>query len=633
MPELVWVIPGLPALGFLALALGGRRLARRAVGLVACGAAGLAFLAALWATAFLLLLPPGSRSASVALAPWIVSGDLDVSWGFLLDPLSAVMVLVVAGVGFLIHVYSIGYMGEDRDYPRFFAYLNLFIACMLVLVLADNFLVMFLGWEGVGLCSYLLIGFWYEKQSASDAGKKAFVVNRVGDAGFLLALFLILHTFGSLDFKAVFGRAAAVLPLGGMVAVLIALGLFVGAMGKSAQLPLYVWLPDAMEGPTPVSALIHAATMVTAGVYMVARASPLFEQAPIVLGLVALVGAFTAVFAATIACVQNDIKRVVAYSTISQLGYMFLACGIGAYGIAVFHLMTHAFFKGLLFLGAGSVIHALSGEQDIRKMGGLWKALPWTGATFAVGALANIGLAPLAGFWSKDEILAAAFAGGGVGVTVGVLGLAGAALTAFYMWRLFLLVFRGASRVDPHAAHHLHESPPVMAVPLLVLAVGAAFAGFLGVPPDGGLYHHFVEPAFKGAAHAPPPAVAWTVAVVSTLMAGLGIGAAWHLYGRRPEAAARLADRYPAAYRWLLNKYYVDELYDAAVVEPLRRGSVRLWQAFDERVVDGLVNKVGTWVEDWALGMRRVQTGAVPTYVLSFLVGVVAILGYFLFAR
>jgi NADH-quinone oxidoreductase subunit L len=491
---------------------------------------------------------------------------------------------------------------------------------------------MFLGWVGVGLCSYLLIGFWYERQSASDAGKKAFIVNRVGDAGFLLALFMILTTFGTLDFASVFGRAAQVLPVGGALAVLIALGLFVGATGKSAQLPLYVWLPDAMEGPTPVSALIHAATMVTAGVYMVARTSALFERAPAVLGLVALVGALTAVFAATIACAQNDIKRVIAYSTISQLGYMFLGCGVGAYASAIFHLGTHAFFKALLFLGAGSVIHALSGEQDVRKMGGLWKALPITAGTFLVGSLANIGLVPLAGFWSKDEILTAAFAGGHW--FVGLLGLAGAALTAFYMWRLFLLVFRGASRVDPHAAHHLHESPAVMGVPLLVLAVGAAFAGLVvGFPPDAGVYHHFVEQAFQAGAHAPPAALVWTVAVASTLVAALGIGAAWHLYGRRPEAARQVAERNPTAYRWILNKYYVDELYDAAVVEPIRRGAVRLWQAFDEPVVDGLVNKVGAWVQAWALGMRRVQTGAVPTYVLSFLVGVVAILGYLLLAR
>jgi NADH-quinone oxidoreductase subunit L len=631
MPDLVWLIPGLPALGFLALAFWGRRLARRAVGLVACVATGLAFLLALWATAYLLGLPADERSASVALAPWIWAGDLQVRWSFLLDPLSAEMILVVTGVGFLIHIYSVGYMGEDRDYPRFFAYLNLFMACMLVLVLADNFLVMFLGWEGVGLCSYLLIGFWYEKQSAADAGKKAFVVNRVGDAGFLLALFLIFGTFGTLDFNAVFARAGAELAAGGAAATLIALGLFVGATGKSAQVPLYVWLPDAMEGPTPVSALIHAATMVTAGVYMVVRTSALFDLAPDVLWLVAGVGAFTAVFAATIACVQTDIKRVVAYSTISQLGYMFLGCGVGAYASAMFHLATHAFFKALLFLGCGSVIHALSGEQDVRKMGGLWRALPWTGWTFLIGCLANLGLFPLAGFWSKDEILVAAFAG--ERTLVGLLGMVGAVLTAFYMARLFLLMFFGPSRVDPHAAHHLHESPRVMVVPLLLLAGGSALVGLLGFPPHAGIHHHFLEPVLGGEAHGPSHAAEVAAGVISTVLALLGMGGAWYLYARHPEAAARVAGRHPTAYRWLRHKYYVDELYDGMIVEPIRRGAIRLWQVFDDGVIDNLVNRVGAWVEVWALGLRQVQSGAVPTYVLSFLAGVVAILAYFLLAR
>ena len=632
MPDLLWLIPGLPALGFLVLVFWGRRLARWAVGLLACVTTGLAFLLALWATAFLLRLPADERVARLVLAPWIRAGDLQVPWSFLLDPLSAEMILVVTCVGFLIHIYSIGYMGEDRDYPRFFAYLNLFMASMLVLVLADNFLVLFLGWEGVGLCSYLLIGFWYEKQSASDAGKKAFIVNRVGDAGFLLALFLIFRTFGTLDFGAVFGRAGAELAAGGAVATLIALGLFVGAIGKSAQVPLYVWLPDAMEGPTPVSALIHAATMVTAGVYMVVRTSALFDLAPGVLGLVAGVGAVTAVFAATIACAQTDIKRVVAYSTISQLGYMFLGCGVGAYASAMFHLGTHAFFKALLFLGCGSVIHALSGEQDARKMGGLWKALPWTGWTFLIGCLANLGLFPFAGFWSKDEILVAAFEG--EHTLVGLLGMVGAVLTAFYMGRLFLLVFWGPSRVDPHAARHLHESPRVMVVPLLLLAGGAVLVGFLlGFPPEAGIHHHFLEPVLGGAAHEPSHSVEVAAGVVSTVLALLGVCGAWLLYSRHPEAAARVAGRHPVAYRWLRHKYYVDELYDAMVVEPIRRGAARLWQVFDEGVIDGLVNRVGAWVEEWASGLRRAHSGAVPTYVLSFLVGVVAILGYFLLVR
>ena len=634
MPDLIWLVPGFPLLGFLVLVFGGGRMPRRAAGAVACAAAGLALVYALGALAFLLRQPGDARRVTVALAPWIRAGNLDVSWGFLLDPLSAVMILVVTGVGFLIHVYSVGYMGDDRDYPRFFAYLNLFMACMLMLVLADNYLVMFLGWEGVGLCSYLLIGFWYEKQSASDAGKKAFIVNRVGDAGFLLALFLIFHTFGSLDFDSVFGQAVTRLDPGGLVAVLIALGLFVGATGKSAQLPLYVWLPDAMEGPTPVSALIHAATMVTAGVYMVARSSALFDMAPGVLLLVAVVGALTAVFAATIACVQNDIKRVVAYSTISQLGYMFLGCGVGAYASAVFHLGTHAFFKALLFLGAGSVIHALGGEQDIRKMGQLRKKLPITRATFLLASLANAGIVPLAGFWSKDEILAAAF--GGHHYLLWALGSAGALLTAFYMFRLYYTVFEGKDHVDRHAAHHVHESPPVMAYPLIALAVGACGVGIIfGFPPDHGLYHRFVAPAFGGAAvHEIGTGTTVGLALVATIiaLAGIALARAWYRTGAHP-APSRVAERYRGLYTTLVNKYWVDEAYDAAVVEPIRRGSVRLWKAFDEAIVDGMVNRVGDWVQGWAAGLGRFQTGSVPTYVLSFLVGAVAVLGYFLLAR
>jgi NADH-quinone oxidoreductase subunit L len=636
MPDLIWLVPGFPALGFLVLVFGGRRMPRRAVGIVASAAAGLGMLYALGALAFLLRQPAEGRSVSIVLAPWIRAGNLDAHWGFLLDPLSAVMILVVTVVGFLIHVYSIGYMGEDPDQPRFFAYLNLFMTSMLMLVLADNYLVMFLGWEGVGLCSYLLIGFWYQRDSAATAGKKAFIVNRVGDAGFLLALFLIFQVFGSLNFKDVFAQAGGRLAPGGTVAVLIALGLFVGATGKSAQLPLYVWLPDAMEGPTPVSALIHAATMVTAGVYMVARSGALYAQAPGVLTLVAWVGALTAVFAATIACVQTDIKRVVAYSTISQLGYMFLGCGVGAYASAIFHLGTHAFFKALLFLGCGSVIHALGGEQDMRKMGRLHGKLPITSWTFWLASLANAGIIPLAGFWSKDEILAGAFAGHHY--ILWLLGSAGALLTAFYMFRLYYTIFEGRDHVDPHAAHHVHESPPSMAGPLLVLGAGTVGVGLIfGVPPDAGLYHHFVEPVFKAAgveAHAIGREATVGLMVVATVIAvaGIWLARAWYRTGDSP-APAQAMERHPGVYAALANKYWVDEAYDAFVVEPIRRGSVQLWHAFDERIVDGLVNGVGAWVQARALELRRVQTGVVPTYVLSFLVGVVAILGYFMLAH
>jgi len=400
----LWLVPVWPLVGFLTNGFFGRRIGKRAVGMIACGSVGLSLLFSLTAVAELLALPHGARVTQV-VAPWIASGNFQADWGLLLDPLSAVMILVVSGVGFLIHVYSVGYMHEDPDYPRFFTYLNLFTFSMLMLVLANNYLLLYVFWEAVGLCSYLLIGFWFEKKSAADAGKKAFIVNRVGDFGFALGVMLLWTSLGTLQYDQVFASAPAQFPAGGAVVTAITLLLFMGATGKSAQLPLYVWLPDAMEGPTPVSALIHAATMVTAGIYMVARSAPLFELAPLSLSVMAWIGGLTAVFAATIALVQNDIKRIIAYSTISQLGYMFLGCGVGAYAAAIFHLMTHAFFKALLFLGSGSVIHGLSGEQDIRKMGGLRKHMPITAFTFLIGALANAGIFFLAGFWSKDEIL------------------------------------------------------------------------------------------------------------------------------------------------------------------------------------------------------------------------------------
>jgi NADH-quinone oxidoreductase subunit L len=544
------------------------------------------------------------------------------------------MILVVSGVGFLIHLYSIGYMHEDPDYPRFFTYLNLFTFSMLMLVLANNYLLLYVFWEAVGLCSYLLIGFWFEKQSAADAGKKAFIVNRVGDFGFALGVMLLWTTLGTLQYDQVFASAPAQLPAGGLVVTAITLLLFLGATGKSAQIPLFVWLPDAMEGPTPVSALIHAATMVTAGVYMVARSAPLFELAPVSLTVVAWIGGLTAVFAATIALVQNDIKRIVAYSTISQLGYMFLGCGVGAYAAAIFHLMTHAFFKALLFLGSGSVIHGLSGEQDIRKMGGLRKHMPVTAWTFLIAALANAGIFPLAGFWSKDEILYGAIAGGQVAVWA--LGAGGAFLTALYMLRCYYVVFEGSSRVDTHAAHHLHESPPVMAVPLVILALFSAGVGFVGFPPEHGAYHRFVEPVFAAArgaeAHAAPVG-AVPMAILSLAIAVGGVLVATRFYVWRPEIPARMAERYSKAYRVLLNKYYVDELYDALIVEPIRRGSFWLWRKFDEPVIDGSVNGVASVVRVGSLVLRRVQTGYVMNYVLSFIVGVVAILGYLAFWR
>ncbi len=630
----LWLIPIWPLLGFLTNGFFGRRIGKRAVGLIACGSVGLSLLASVAAVAELLSLPHEARRVTQVLAPWIGAGNFQADWGLLLDPLSAVMILVVSGVGFLIHVYSIGYMHEDPDYPRFFTYLNLFTFSMLMLVLANNYLLLYVFWEAVGLCSYLLIGFWFEKRSAADAGKKAFIVNRVGDFGFALGVMLLWTTLGTLQYDQVFTSAPAQLPVGGGVVTVITLLLFLGATGKSAQLPLYVWLPDAMEGPTPVSALIHAATMVTAGVYMVARSAPLFELAPLSLAVVAWIGGLTAVFAATIAMVQNDIKRIIAYSTISQLGYMFLGCGVGAYASAIFHLGTHAFFKALLFLGSGSVIHGLSGEQDIRKMGGLRKHMPVTAWTFLIAALANAGIFPLAGFWSKDEILYGAIAGGHVAVWA--LGAGGAFLTAFYMLRCYYLTFEGRSRVEEKAAHHMHESPPIMTVPLVVLAVFAGIVGFVGVPPEHGAYHQFVEPVFAaaklGAPHAAPVGEV-PMAVLSLAIAVTGVWVATRLYVWQPETPARLVERHPEIHRILLNKYYVDELYDALIVEPIRDGSFWLWRKFDDLVIDGSVNGVGAVVRIGSAVLRRVQTGYVTNYVLSFIVGVVAILGYLAFWR
>jgi NADH-quinone oxidoreductase subunit L len=630
----LWLVPVWPLLGFLTNGFFGRRIGKGAVGIVACGSVGLSLVTSVVAVAELLALPPEGRRVTQVVAPWIAAGNFQADWGLLLDPLSAVMILVVSGVGFLIHVYSIGYMHEDPDYPRFFTYLNLFTFSMLMLVLADNYLLLYVFWEAVGLCSYLLIGFWFEKRSAADAGKKAFIVNRVGDFGFALGVMLLWTSLGSLQYDQVFASAPAQLSAGGVVVTAITLLLFVGATGKSAQLPLYVWLPDAMEGPTPVSALIHAATMVTAGVYMVARSAPLFDLAPVSLTVVAWIGGLTAVFAATIALVQNDIKRIVAYSTISQLGYMFLGCGIGAYAATIFHLATHAFFKALLFLGSGSVIHGLSGEQDIRKMGALRRHMPVTAWTFLIAALANAGIFPLAGFWSKDEILYGAIAGGHAAVWV--LGAGGAFLTAFYMLRCYYVVFEGRSRVDAHAAHHLHESPLVMTAPLVILAAFSAVVGFVGFPPEHGAYHRFVAPVFAIAKEAVPhaaPVGEVPMAVLSLAIAVAGVLVATRFYVWRPESPARMVERYPKAYQVLLDKYYVDEVYEALFVEPIRSGSVWLWRKFDDLVIDGSVNGVAAVVRVGSLVLRRVQTGYVMNYVLSFLVGVVAILGYLAFWR
>ncbi len=561
---------------------------------------------------------------------WIVAGTFRAPVTLQLDQLSAVMLLVVTGVGFLIHVYSIGYMHEDADYPRFFTYMNLFVFSMVMLVLAGNFLLLYVFWEAVGLCSYLLIGFWYTRESAANAGKKAFIVNRVGDFGFGLGVMLIWTTLGTLDYTEVFARAPT-LAVG--TATAISLLLFLGACGKSAQLPLHTWLPDAMEGPTPVSALIHAATMVTAGVYMVARAHALFERSGVALDVVAWVGVLTAVFAATIGLTQTDIKRILAYSTVSQLGYMFVGVGVGAYAAGIYHLVTHAFFKALLFLGAGSVIHALAGEQDVRKMGGLWPRLGQTRDTMIVATLAISGLPPFSGFFSKDEILAGAY--GAHRYAIFALGLLGAGLTAFYMWRLVFLTFFGGSRVDHAVAHHVHESPPVMTVPLWFLAILAAGAGVWGVPwAEGTWIGHFLAPVLKaeaaGEAHHGP---AWGLMTLSVLAALGGLAVAWQMYVRGAADVSKVGHPQNAVHRVLLHKYYVDELYDWLFVRSTVRVAQWCAQAFDLGVIDAAVNGIAELVARLAAGLRRVQTGFVMNYALTMLIGVVALLGLLLWPR
>ncbi len=621
MLDYVWLIVLFPLAGMLINAFFGYRLGRRISGIVATLAVTLSFGVAVGILLELLALPPDARSLDITLFDWIAAGDFRVQIGFLVDPLSTVMLLVVTGVGALIHVYSNGYMQHDSGYARYFAYLNLFIVGMLFLVLANNFLLLYLGWEAVGLCSYLLIGFWYHKKSAADAGKKAFIVNRVGDFGFALGIMLIFVTFGTVRFAEVFAAAPATLQAGGAVATAITLLLFMGAAGKSAQIPLYIWLPDAMEGPTPVSALIHAATMVTAGVYMVARTHALYALAPFASALVATIGGLTAFYAATIALVQTDIKRVLAYSTISQLGYMFLAVGVGAYTAGIFHLTTHAFFKALLFLGAGSVIHAMSGDQDMRHMGGLFKKLKVTGATFVVAWLAISGVPPLSGFFSKDEILAAAYHNGYIWLWL--LGLVTAALTAFYMSRAVFLTFFGESRVSPEADRHLHESPASMTVPLVALAVLAAVAGFAAHAFEG-----FLEPVFAGLAHGEavsgglPEAALIALSVVA---AGLGIGLAWLVYQRKAISAEAVAARMGRVYGWMQNGYNVNELYWALFVRPI--GGLARWLArvFDAGLIDGVVNGVPLLLSGLARRLRAWQSGYIRRYALSVLFGVVIV--------
>ena len=644
-----------PLLGFLFLGLVGWRLKNeKLIGIISSGTVGLSFLVAALLFVQMLGLQPEERKHIVQLFTWISTftgtpSSLSVSVAYQVDQLSILMTLIVTGVGFLIHVYSIGYMHGDPGFSRFFTYMNLFIFAMLNLVLADNFLLMFLGWEGVGLCSYLLIGFWFDRKfdtggykpgtaTTSDAAKKAFIVNRIGDFGFLIGMLLIFMHFGSLNFETVFGRAT-VLSVGDKTVVWITLLLFLGATGKSAQIPLYVWLPDAMAGPTPVSALIHAATMVTAGVYMVARCSVLYALAPATMQVVAIIGALTAVMAATIGLVQNDIKKVLAYSTVSQLGYMFLAMGVAAFAAGIFHLLTHAFFKALLFLGSGAVIHAMHDEQDIQKMGGLRQHLPTTYKTFLIAAIAISGIPPFSGFFSKDEILWKAFSSEYGSIVLWALGVFGAGLTAFYMFRLVSLTFEGEGRYGHDV--HPHEAPKTMTIPLVILALFSVVGGFVGIPESllgGNAIEQWLEPVFAPAndklsffPHA-ADVTEYLLMALSVGIAAAGIYLGRMVYLRRAELAEHWKMRFPKIYAMLFNKYYVDEAYDAAIVTPtVKVSETILWKGVDVAVIDGLVNGSAKLIASVAQGIRRVQTGIAQHYATIFVGGILVILIWLIF--
>jgi len=644
MSNYLYLIPLLPFIGFLINGLWGKKLGDKAVGFIGCAVIGIAFLMSI--AAFIELIGHDSHHRIIEhdWFTWLAAGKLEVAFGLLLDPLSAVMILVVTGVSFLIHIYSIGYMHGDKSYSRYFSYLNLFVFFMLLLVLGNSYPIMFIGWEGVGLCSYLLIGFWFTDDAKATAGKKAFIVNRIGDFGFLIGVFLIFTTFGTLSFTGVASQAQYWV---GSTTVIfwMTLCLFLGATGKSAQIPLYVWLPDAMAGPTPVSALIHAATMVTAGVYMVARNSFLFVMAPGTLTIVAWVGVATALFAATIALVQNDIKKVLAYSTVSQLGYMFVGCGVGAYAAGISHLMTHAFFKALLFLGAGSVIHAIhhahehagyhGDPQDIRFMGNLRKRMPTTYWTFAVACLAIAGIFPLSGFFSKDEIIWQAFANGKP--AVGIIAMIAALLTAFYMFRLLYMTFHGSWRGPRDQEDHVHESPKAMTIPLVVLGILSIVGGWIMWPhalKGGAWFEHFLHPSFAIAeelaeVHAHPSlAVEYAVIALSLAIAVGGILWARAWYIKNPEIPRRLAARFKFAHKTLLNKYYIDEGYDFMVIQTVIGMGEGFWKFFDVKIIDGIVN-VTAQLFGWLSSIiRRIQTGLVGNYALMMVFGIVAIVGY-----
>jgi len=644
----LWLIPLLPFAGFLINGILGRKFPRALVTAVAliCTAIPAFLVAWLWIT---LKAPGASGVMNLVGSPWISISGFQVDFALTVDHLTLIMLGVITGVGFLIHIYSVGYMAHEEGYWRFFAYLNLFMFFMSILVLADSFLLLFVGWEGVGLASYLLIGFYFKKDSAANAGKKAFIVNRIGDFGFLLAMFLIVANFGSLNFAHVFSSIRANPDWHGGVLTAIALLLFVGAAGKSAQIPLYVWLPDAMEGPTPVSALIHAATMVTAGVYMVARCYTIFDRSPYALGVVAIIGAATAIFAACIGLVQHDIKRVLAYSTVSQLGYMFLACGVGAYASGIFHLMTHAFFKALLFLSAGSVIHALSGEQDMRNMGGLRKRIPITFWTMTMGVLAIAGAPGFSAFFSKDEILFRAFVSPNpLGKLLWFVGLVTAGMTSFYMFRLWFKTFFGEERFDEHAhdhdahSHGVHESPWIMLFPLVILAILSVIGGWVGIPIAFGgkdKAEHFLQPVFNAGVVETATNVTYHglelgLAAISVLVAVVGFFVAYVFYYKKPGTASELAKKAPALYRLVENKFYIDEVYSAVIVTPLLMFTrIFLGGLVDSILVNGSAKAAGATTRSLSGLTSRIQSGNIRSYAGWLALGAAAVLIVMIFGH
>jgi len=649
----LWLIPFFPLVGSIFNGLFGKKIKNEAIiGGIATGMVFLSFLVA--AQNFFRLLGDTEKVHELVVAQWITVGHLQINWEFLLDPLSAVMIMVVTGVGALIHLYSIGYMHGEEGYYRFFCYMNLFAFAMLMLVLGGNALVMFIGWEGVGLCSYLLIGYYYEKKSASTAANKAFIVNRIGDFGFLCGLFILFWAFASkglwtLNFVQI-AEHGYLLESGGLLITVVTLCFFLGATGKSAQIPLFTWLPDAMEGPTPVSALIHAATMVTAGVYMIGRMSGLFAMAPATMMTIAIVGGLTAFFAATIGLAQNDIKRVLAYSTVSQLGYMFLAMGVGAFSAGIFHLMTHAFFKACLFLGSGSVIHGMhhayhhahlhDDPQDMRNMGGLRKKMPITFITFLVSTIAISGIPLFSGFFSKDEILWWSFGSTRGHWLLWLLGAAAAGMTAFYMFRLVFMTFFGEQKTDSRAKDHIPESPFTITIPLMVLGFLALVGGYLGVPKIlGGAnrFEAFLAPVFEHAQHLNgihahgTLTTEYTLMAISVAVAVVGIFVAWVMYIKNPELPGKFVARFEGMHRIIFNKWYIDELYDAVFVNPCKKIGTFLWRGFDVKVVDGVVNGCAWVVKGIGTGLRYTQSGYLYNYAMVMVIGVVVIVGFFIF--